>query len=181
MRRGNNMSDNFEFENETMNIEESEKSITEDKSFEDSKKIINEIIVELFNNIMMIEEKAVRMRGISDLSMSEIHAIDAIGLGEGKMMSEVAEELHITMGTLTATMTKLEKKGYAKREKDPTDRRVVLASLTRKGELANKIHKNFHDEMIDRVMIDLDLHEDKILIKSLRNINEFFIKEYLAD
>lgn len=85
------------------------------------------------------------------------------------------------MGTLTATMTKLEKKGYAKREKDPTDRRVVLASLTRKGELANKIHKNFHDEMIDRVMIDLDLHEDKILIKSLRNINEFFIKEYLAD
>ena len=62
----------------------------------------------------MIEEKAVRMRGISDLSMSEIHAIDAIGVGEGKMMSEVAEELHITMGTLTATMTKLEKKGYAK-------------------------------------------------------------------
>ena len=129
----------------------------------------------------MIEEKAVRMRGISNLTMSEIHAIDAIGIGDGKMMSEVAEQLHITMGTLTSTMTKLEKKGYAKRTKDPTDRRVVLASLTRKGELAYKIHKNFHDEMVDRVILDLNLHEDKVLIKSLRNINEFFLKEYLED
>ncbi|MBC2577547.1 MarR family transcriptional regulator [Peptostreptococcus russellii] len=152
-----------------------------DANFNESREVINEIVVELFNNIMMIEEKAVRMRGISNLTMSEIHAIDAIGIGDGKMMSEVAEQLHITMGTLTSTMTKLEKKGYAKRTKDPTDRRVVLASLTRKGELAYKIHKNFHDEMVDRVILDLNLHEDKVLIKSLRNINEFFLKEYLED
>ena len=157
------------------NIDESE------RDFNESRSVINEIIVELFNNIMMIEEKAVRMRGISNLTMSEIHAIDAIGVGSGKMMSEVAEALHITMGTLTSTMTKLEKKGYAKREKDPKDRRVVLATLTRKGELAYKIHKNFHDEMVDRVIIDLALDEDKVLIKSLKNINDFFIKEYLAD
>lgn len=152
-----------------------------DANFNESREVINEIVVELFNNIMMIEEKAVRMRGISNLTMSEIHAVDAIGIGDGKMMSEVAEQLHITMGTLTSTMTKLEKKGYAKRTKDPTDRRVVLASLTRKGELAYKIHKNFHDEMVDRVILDLNLHEDKVLIKSLRNINEFFLKEYLED
>lgn len=150
-------------------------------NFEESREIINEIIVELFKNIMMIEEKAVKMRGISDLSMTEIHAIDAIGVGRGKMMSEVAESLNITMGTLTTTMTKLEKKGYAKREKDSSDRRVVIASLTKYGELAYKIHKNFHDEMVDRVMLDLDLHEDKVLIKSLKNINDFFIREYLKE
>lgn len=150
-------------------------------NFEESREIINEIIVELFKNIMMIEEKAVKMRGISDLSMTEIHAIDAIGVGSGKMMSEVAESLNITMGTLTTTMTKLEKKGYAKREKDSSDRRVVIASLTKYGELAYKIHKNFHDEMVDRVMLDLDLHEDKVLIKSLKNINDFFIREYLKE
>ena len=152
-----------------------------EEDFNESRKVINEIIVELFNNIMMIEEKAVRMRGISNLTMSEIHAIDAIGAGDGKMMSEVAEQLHITMGTLTSTMTKLEKKGYAKRTKDPKDRRVVIASLTKKGELAFKIHKNFHDEMVDRVILDLNLHEDKVLIRSLKNINDFFMKEYLGD
>lgn len=152
-----------------------------DSDFNESREVINEIVVDLFNNIMMIEEKAVRMRGISNLTMSEIHAIDAIGIGNGKMMSEVAEQLHITMGTLTSTMTKLEKKGYAKREKNPKDRRVVIASLTKKGELAYKIHKNFHEEMVDRVILDLNLHEDKVLIKSLKNINEFFLKEYLKD
>lgn len=152
-----------------------------DSDFNESREVINEIVVDLFNNIMMIEEKTVRMRGISNLTMSEIHAIDAIGIGDGKMMSEVAEQLHITMGTLTSTMTKLEKKGYAKREKNPKDRRVVIASLTKKGELAYKIHKNFHEEMVDRVILDLNLHEDKVLIKSLKNINEFFLKEYLKD
>ncbi len=161
------------------NIEQNQE--INDSDFNESREVINEIVVELFNNIMMIEEKAVRMRGISNLTMSEIHAIDAIGIGNGKMMSEVAEQLHITMGTLTSTMTKLEKKGYAKREKDPKDRRVVIASLTKKGELAYKIHKNFHDEMVDRVILDLNLHEDKVLIKSLKNINEFFLKEYLED
>ncbi len=160
----------FEFKEEVSDLE-----------FNESKRIINEIIVELFNNVLMIEEKAIRMRGISDLTMSEIHAIDAIGISDGKMMSELAEQLHITMGTLTSTMTKLEKKGYGKREKDPKDRRVVIASLTRKGELAYKIHKNFHDEMVDKVILDLNLYEDKVLIKSLKNINDFFLKEYLDD
>lgn len=168
---------------ESSNKKENVKQVTDidDADFNESREVINDIVVELFNNIMMIEEKAVRMRGISNLTMSEIHAIDAIGKGEAKMMSEVAEQLHITMGTLTSTMTKLEKKGYAKRTKDPKDRRVVLASLTKKGELAFKIHKNFHDEMVDRVILDLNLNEDKVLIKSLRNINEFFLKEYLED
>lgn len=146
--------------------------------YDESRKIINDIVVELFRNVLMIEERSLRLRGIKDLSMTEIHAIESIGVGEGKMMSEVAENLDITMGTLTITMTKLEKKGYALRRKDPNDRRVVLATLTKKGQLINKIHSNFHDEMIDHLMIDLKLDEDKTLIQSLKNINEFFMKEY---
>ena len=94
------------------------------------------------------------------------------------MMSEVADILDITMGTLTTTISKLEAKGYAKREKDPNDRRVVIASLTRKGVLVDKIHRNFHEEMIDHLMIDLKLEEDQALIRALMNINEFFLKEY---
>ena len=93
-------------------------------------------------------------------------------------MSEVAEFLDITMGTLTTTMSKLEKKGYAQRTKDPKDRRVVVASLTRKGELVEKIHRNFHEEMIDNAMADLKIDEDKALVRALQNINDFFIKEY---
>ncbi|WAW14296.1 MarR family winged helix-turn-helix transcriptional regulator [Peptostreptococcus equinus] len=146
-----------------------------------TKKILNSIIVDLFKNVLTIEEKSMKLRGIKDLSMSEIHVIDAIESGDGKMMSEIADILEITMGTLTTSITKLEKKGYVLREKDIYDKRVVIAKLTRKGELIEKIHKNFHDEMIEHLIIDLKLDEDKALLKALVNINNFFVKEYGGD
>lgn len=148
------------------------------RTFEESRKVINDLIIETFKNILTVEEKAIKRRGIKDLSMSEMHAIEAIGVGKGKTMGEVAEYLNITMGTLTAAISKLEKKGYVIRTKHPDDRRVVIASLTRKGVLAEKIHRNFHEEMIDRVMIDLELGEEHALIQALENINDFFIEEY---
>lgn len=147
-------------------------------NYANSRKIINDIIVELFKNILTIEERSLRNRGIRDLSMTEIHTIEAIGKGSYKTMSEIAEALNITMGTLTISINRLESKDYVYRSKDPNDRRVVLASLTKKGELVDKIHKNFHDEMIDHVMVDLKLDEDQALISALKNINEFFLKEY---
>lgn len=147
-------------------------------NYANSRKIINDIIVELFKNILTIEERSLRNRGIRDLSMTEIHTIEAIGKGSYKTMSEIAEALNITMGTLTISINRLESKDYVYRSKDPNDRRIVLASLTKKGELVDKIHKNFHDEMIDHVMVDLKLDEDQALINALKNINEFFLKEY---
>lgn len=157
-------------------------SSIENKSNEDryeySRKILNDIIVELFKNILTIEERSLRKRGIKELSMSEIHVIEAIGLGDGRMMSEIAETLDITMGTMTTAISKLEQKGYVQRTKDPRDKRIVIARLTKRGELVFKIHKNFHDEMIDHIMVDLDIDKDEHLITALKNVNEFFLREY---
>jgi len=169
------------FENEYDGDIKSEREIDRREkilSYEDSRRVINDIVADLFKNILTIEERSLRQRGIKDLSMSEIHALEAIGTGDGRMMSEVADTLDITMGTLTTTISKLESKGYAKREKDPNDRRVVIASLTRKGILVDKIHRHFHEEMIDHLMIDLKLDENQALINALMNINDFFLKEY---
>lgn len=152
--------------------------MTKQSNYENTRKVLNDIIVELFKNILSIEERSLKNRGVRDLSMTEIHTIEAIGTGFSKSMSEVAEQLDITTGTLTTSISRLEKKGYVTRTKDPKDRRLVLASLTKKGELVEKIHRNFHDEMIDHVLIGLKLDENQVLIKALQNINEFFLREY---
>lgn len=152
--------------------------MTKQSNYENTRKVLNDIIVELFKNILSIEERSLKNRGVRDLSMTEIHTIEAIGTGFSKSMSEVAEQLDITTGTLTTSISRLEKKGYVMRTKDPKDRRLVLASLTKKGELVEKIHRNFHDEMIDHVLIGLKLDENQVLIKALQNINEFFLREY---
>lgn len=166
-------SDRKDYENDHEDNDENNISDTEL-----TKKVLNSIIVDLFKNVLTIEEKSMKLRGVKDLSMSEIHVIEAIGSGDGKMMSEVAEKLDVTMGTLTTSISKLEKKGYAIRERDLLDKRVVIAKLTRKGQLIEKIHNNFHEEMIEHLIIDLKLEEDKALLQALININNFFIKEY---
>ena len=75
------------------------------KNYEDSRKVINGIIVELFKNILTIEEKSLKDRGIKDLSITEIHVIEAIGIGNRNMMSEIADILYVTMVSLSISLT----------------------------------------------------------------------------
>ena len=120
-------------------------------------KLINDILVDLFKNILDIEEQALKDRGIIDLSMNEMHTLEAIGYEDVKTMSETAEILKITLGTLTTSVNRLVKKGYVQRLQDEKDRRIVLIKLTDKGQEAYKIHEDFHMEMVAKMLIDLNL------------------------
>ncbi len=143
------------------------------------RKLINGILVDLFKDILDIEEQALKDRGITDLSMNEMHTIEAIGYEGSKTMSETAEILKITLGTLTTSVNRLVKKGYVQRLQDEKDRRIVLIKLTEKGQNAYKTHEDFHMEMVEKMLVDLNLEEDKALISSLEKLKEFFKNNYM--
>ncbi|AOR23166.1 MarR family winged helix-turn-helix transcriptional regulator [Clostridium taeniosporum] len=143
-----------------------------------SKKIVNEILVELFNDILQIEEQTIKEGVISDLSITEIHTIEEIGMYTKRTMSEVAQDLKITVGTLTTAINKLIKKGYVERSRIEEDRRVVLIGLTKKGKLAYRLHEKFHDDMVSNSIETLTDEEEKILISALNKINKFLRKKY---
>lgn len=42
--------------------------------------ILNKLLVQLFNDILQIEEKSLKNTQFTDLSITEIHTIEAIGL-----------------------------------------------------------------------------------------------------
>ena len=54
------------------------------------------------------------------------------------------------------------------------DRRVVLVSLTEKGEKAYHHHEKFHEDMIQSLLKDLSEEETKTLVSALTNLREFF-------
>ena len=141
------------------------------------KNLINELLVEVFNNILTIEEKELRDLGV-ELSMSEVHVLEAIRNAEHPTMTNVAKKLRVTVGTLTTSVGTLVKKGFVKRKKGVEDKRVVFLHLTDEALNVLKIHDNFHDKMIDAVFEDLILGEDEVLIKSLQNVSEYFKKYY---
>lgn len=144
----------------------------------DSKAIINKLLVQLFNDVLQIEESSLKNGVISDLSLTEIHTIEAIGMYSEKTMSEVAQSLKITVGTLTTAINKLIKKGYVERKRIEEDRRVVLIKLTKKGKLAFRIHARFHEDMVNTSVEGLNKDEELCLISSLEKINTFFQEKY---
>jgi DNA-binding MarR family transcriptional regulator len=140
--------------------------------------VVNELLVETFNDILQIEHRALKEGVLNDLSITEIHTIDAIGMYKYRTMTQVAQDLKITVGTLTTAINKLLKKGYVDRKRGEEDRRSVMITLTRKGKLAYRIHGKFHYHMVHETIDGLNNEEEEILIKSLEKLNDFFKKTY---
>lgn len=135
---------------------------------------INEVLVKLFNEIMDIEEKAIITEEFKDISNNDMHVIEAIGKGEGKSMSAVAKLLSVTVGTLTIAINNLVKKGYVNRMRSEEDRRVVLISLSKKGERAYDHHERFHDEMVQATLKGMNEEQVEVLVQALQNLSGFF-------
>lgn len=138
---------------------------------------INDMLVEVYDDVTRIEEFSIKQGVFNDISITEIHTIEAVGLYGSKTMSEIAAELEITMGTLTTAVDKLIRKGYLERNRSKIDRRIVNVSLTKRGKLAYRIHEKFHIDMVKAVMVDFTEEEEEILLISLRKLNKH-LKEF---
>lgn len=135
---------------------------------------INDTLVKLFNEILDLEEVALRTEDFKDITSNDMHIIEAIGLGEGNNMSTIAKKLSITVGSLTTSMNSLVKKQYAIRVRSKEDRRVVYIQLTEKGVKAYKKHEQFHHDLTEGVVKSLDETELPVLLKALGAVSSFF-------
>lgn len=136
---------------------------------------LNEVLVRIFRNINTVEEQALRTEEYKDVTINDIHVIEAIGMEEQKNMTTVAKSLHVTTGTLTISINSLVKKNYVERVRSEEDRRVVLVSLTEKGKKAFLHHRQFHDKLVNEVVEQLSDEEKRVLEKALNRINQFFL------
>lgn len=137
-------------------------------------KTLDDVLVNLFNDIMTIEGKAIITEEFKNISNNDMHIIAAVGRDEARNMSSVAKSLNITVGTLTIAVNNLVKKGYITRVRSEKDRRVVLISLTGKGRRAYDHHERFHREMIQATLAGLSENETRVLVTALTNLKDFF-------
>ena len=138
----------------------------------DNREVINDVLVNLFNEILRLEEEAIITDKYKDISNNDMHIIEAVGLGGGNM-SSIAAKLKITVGSLTTSMNSLVKKGYVKRERSEKDRRVVFIQLTNKGRMAYHHHAEFHRQMTEAVLAELNEDETEVLVKALDGLRKF--------
>ena len=138
--------------------------------------MLNEVLVRLFRNINIIEERAICSGEYKDVTANDMHVIEAVDMEGARNMTSVAKTLGVTTGTLTIAVNSLVKKGYVERVRSEEDRRVVLISLSEKGRKAYLHHQRFHEQMIEAIVEELSAEEQVVLEKAWVKLDRFFRK-----
>ena len=147
------------------------------KPFEEQ---LNEVIVDTYRSILRVEENILKRSDQTDLSISEIHMLEAVGKGKGRRrtISELAEVLNITLPSVTVAINKLMKKGYVEKVRGEEDGRIVYVSLTRQGRRIDSAHRYFHESMVRSIIRDMTESEMQALYKGVMKLDAF-LKEQL--
>lgn len=140
----------------------------------EKEELLNELLVMLFNEVLDMEHKALINGSFKEISINDMHIINAIGIREARNMSAVAKTMSVTVGTLTTAINNLVKKGYVSRIRSAEDKRVVLLSLTEKGVAAYQKHAVFHKQMVQTVMDGFEGEEMEVLLRAFKKLRGYF-------
>lgn len=138
---------------------------------------LNEFFVHVFNDILRLEETSLAKGAHKQLSVSEMHVIEAVCNSqqeESNTMKELSSKLRITASSLTIAVKTLEQKGYLLRKKSELDKRKVYVSATELAKAAYREHAKFHEALVCSISKELKEDELLTLTSALENLHHFF-------
>jgi len=140
--------------------------------------VLNSMLVEVYHNIMRVEEQFLKNNNRINLSIREMHLIECVGMDKekGKTVSEIAEYLKIARPSVTVAVNKLERKGYLEKQGCETDGRVVRVTLKREGRKVNIYHRQYHMNMVREIEKEFNEEEQEYLLRTIIKLNDFFKK-----
>lgn len=138
------------------------------ESFDKGSRNLSRLIMQL----QRLERNPYTFGEAGPLTPSEIHTIDAIGCGNGILMSELAARLGVTKGAVTQIVKRLEDKDLVKRSPHPDDSRSILVSLKEKGLSAYQAHEKVHLDFYKQLREQLSQKEIEIFEMALKKLNE---------
>lgn len=78
-------------------------------------------------------QRLLRSQEMGGLSLTEASCLAVIGRRGPMPLNEIAASEHLSAPSVTKTITRMEEAGLIDRLNDPTDRRVSLVTLSKKG------------------------------------------------
>ena len=119
------------------------------------REVLDEFLVDCFYGILTSERRALEATLDLGLTFKEIHLVETVisaqKVGENTF-SNVAHRLGVTLGTLTAAFSKLEQKGYLKKERYLIDQRVFYITPTAKAMAVHEQHRKWHAKLLDEIV-----------------------------
>lgn len=129
--------------------------------------------------MLTLEEQCLKKLCSEDLSVRELHVIEAVSSlvpGGKNSMAEIAKHLHLSPASLTTSVNVLVRKEYLSRRYSTDDKRVIFVTLTEKGEKVNSCYLDFVRGMIMKAGEKLDEASADSFIDAL-----IYLSEYLTE
>jgi DNA-binding MarR family transcriptional regulator len=140
---------------------------------------LNDLIVDAYRSILKVEETILKRSDNIDLSINEMHMLEAVGKGKNKpkTISEIAEDLGITLPSVTVAINKLVKKGYVEKLRGEEDARIVYVTLTKQGKKIDSVHRYFHESMVRSIISGMSEQEQQVLYQGILKLDLFLKKK----
>ncbi len=100
------------------------------------------------HRFLRFSEAATRAQGLSSQQHQLLLALKGLPAGVKPTVGRLAERLQLRHHSAVGLVDRLAERGYVRRAPDPADRRLVLVSITRRGELLlNKLTRIHREEL----------------------------------
>ena len=149
------------------------------KTFTKEEKVLYKRLEEAFtyvaNLTMVMEERLLDKKVITDLTLGEIHVLEVVDKESTMPMTKIANELKITVGSLTTCVNRLVKKEYLIRERDQEDHRIMKISTTLKAKKVLKIHDRFHEDILYGILDGVTIRDaTKVMTQVARTLENYY-------
>ena len=114
-----------------------------------------------------VQEEYLKQGPFPELSLTEVHVIEAVSKESFPTMSNVAKRLQVTVGTLTTNVKSIIKKGFLTKETYEKDHRFIILRITSKGYEALHYHDTFHASLSK-------LYSEKMTPEEMKWVYEMF-------
>jgi len=107
---------------------------------------------------------------ISDITVKQINYLKLIDRNDEITFSRLAEITSNSKPTITEMVRKLDRMGCVSRCSCPHDGRISYLHLTERGEQIARAEQNALQQVIERLITSLDIHEIDLLIEILNKV-----------
>ena len=149
------------------------------KTFTKEEKALYKRLEEAFtyvaNLTMVMEERLLDKKAVPDLTLGEIHVLEVVDKESTMPMTKIANELKITVGSLTTCVNRLVKKEYLLRERDQEDHRIMKISTTLKAKKVLKLHDRFHEDILYGILDGVTIRDaTKVMTQVARTLENYY-------
>jgi DNA-binding MarR family transcriptional regulator len=106
-------------------------------------------------------------RATMELNIRQRLILQCLGLEQEQSIAAIGQRLGLSPSTMTGLVDRLEEQGYVKRQPHPSDRRVTVLALSRKGSAAYAREMRWYRSLVDEILGSLGEDAKQVVLHAL--------------